>query len=48
VLRTETKGGGGFCHGSCYQPRLKGVSTHGISGHIDETHLVPAPKLNQV
>jgi hypothetical protein len=46
VTRTETKGGD-FCHGSCYQPGLKGVSTHGISGHVDETPLVPAPKLNR-
>jgi hypothetical protein len=23
------------------------VSTHGISGHVDETPLVPAPKLNR-
>jgi hypothetical protein len=32
---------------SCYQSGLKGLSTHGISGHVDETPLVLAPKLNQ-
>jgi hypothetical protein len=36
-----------FSLGSCYEPRLKGVSTHGISGHVDETPLVPALKLNR-
>jgi hypothetical protein len=32
---------------SRYQPGLKGVSTHGISGYVDETPLVLAPKLNR-
>jgi hypothetical protein len=32
---------GAFCHG------LKGVSTYDISGHVDETPLVSAPKLNR-
>jgi hypothetical protein len=32
--------------GWCYQPRLKGMSTLGISGHVDTIPLVSAPKLN--
>jgi hypothetical protein len=35
-----------FCSGWCYQSRLKGVSTHGISVHVDAIPLVIAQLQN--